>query len=321
MSTYKDFDSRELFVKSLNLFHYDKSSTKKEFRVLHNFTPDFDSELSEIKQNLNEIKTTWHNQSVEQIEKSVTKQGEQQLRIMSGQKNDKLQAGYMPDAPMYRIKTCAKDSVFYKLADILGLEHAYARYHVQFPGEVTAWHTDIFSPAHEFLPDSTKNFSENQVGKDQGIRRVLVALEDWDWGQSVMFGSDIWKQWGAGDIVSWNYGTPHCSANMGFTARISVSITGLATTRYHGLTHSSPLSDSVPDRCYLDQFNFLTELNRRIMVKMEEIKSQNQNTQHRLENLLRVNSHAITRLSQLYNTNDAGISGARKFYIQIINEL
>jgi hypothetical protein len=319
MSTYKDFDSRELFVRSLNLFHYNKSSTQEEFRVLHDLVQNFDSELAEIKQNLNEIKTTWNDQSVAQIEKSVANMGAQQLNIMAGQKNDKLQAGYMPDAPMYRIKTCTKDSVFYQLADVLGLEYPCARYHVQFPGEVTAWHTDIFSPAHEFLPESTKNFSEDQIGQDQGIRRVLIALEDWNWGHSLVFGASVWKQWRAGDIACWDYGVPHCAANMGFTPRISVSITGLATAKYHDMTYVAP----APDQCYRDQAYFIYDLNSKCMDKMKTIKADGQDVERRLEYLLLTIDHAITRLKQVYNTNTHGITSntAYGFYCKLIEQI
>jgi hypothetical protein len=140
---------------------------------------------------------------------------------------------------MYRIKGSPKDSVFYELAKDLGFESAYIRYHVQFPGEVTVWHTDIYSPSHEFLPNYNQDTGDEHVGKDTGIRRIIIALEDWDWGHVFHFGSTSWTHWNVGDVVYWDYGVPHCSANMGYTPRISASITGSVTDKfYQGIEHA-----------------------------------------------------------------------------------
>jgi hypothetical protein len=232
MTTFRDFDSREEFVRHLNLWHYDKNSNKPEYTVIGQAT-GFQDELIDIKNNLEVIKTKWNNQSIDQIEKSVSADGSKQLEIMQGQKNDKLKAGYHPEQPMYRIHACPSHSVFYQLAKSLGLDSAYVRYHVQFPGEVTVFHTDIFSPSHEFLPNFGTNKDDLLVGKDNGIRRVIIAMEDWDWGQVFHFGSTGWTQWRSGDIIYWDFGVPHCTANMGYVPRISASITGLATNKFY----------------------------------------------------------------------------------------
>lgn len=228
--SYKDFDSRLDFIKSLDLYHYDLAKTQCEFSVIKKSCSGFESDLEEIKQNIDTIRQHWNNQSIAQIENTVAKLGEKQLSILAGQSKDKIQAGYQINAPQYRVKKCSDTSVFSSLGSIIGLEKSYARYHVQFPGEVTAFHTDIFNPAHEFLPSIA---NDEPVGKDIGIRRVLIALEDWDWGHIMMFGASSWTQWQAGDMAYWPYGTPHCTSNMGYTPRISVSITGLATDKFY----------------------------------------------------------------------------------------
>jgi hypothetical protein len=232
MTTFRDFDSREKFVRHLNLWHYDKTSKESEYTLIAQAN-GFQEELIDIKNNLEVIKTEWNNQSINQIEKSVVPGGTKQLEIMQGQKNDKLKAGYHPEQPMYRTNECPRHSVFYQLAESLNLESAYVRYHVQFPGEVTVFHTDIFSPSHKFLPNFVTSQDDSTVGKDNGIRRVIIAMEDWEWGQVFHFGSIEWKQWRAGDIIYWDFGVPHCSANMGYVPRISASITGLATEKFY----------------------------------------------------------------------------------------
>lgn len=232
MLTYKDFDSRNDFIDYLGLYHKDRHSQIPDFRLIHRIDTDcYKSELQSLRHNLTNIKNSWNNQSIDHIEQSVARHGVKQLEIMQGQKKDKLRAGYDSEQPMYRIKNCDADSFFYQLADDLGLERPLARYHIQFPGEVTAWHTDIYSPAHEFLAPLV-NDTDETVGQDKNIRRILIALEQWDWGQLFLFGKTPWVNWQAGDVVYWNYGVPHSAANTGYTPRISVSITGLISTRF-----------------------------------------------------------------------------------------
>ena len=101
--SYTDFDSRLEFIKSLNLYHYDLEKTQSEFTIIKQSCSNFDSDLSEIKENINTIQTEWNNQSVAHIENTVAKLGEKHLSILAGQTNDKLQAGYQIDAPQYRV--------------------------------------------------------------------------------------------------------------------------------------------------------------------------------------------------------------------------
>lgn len=233
MLTYKNFETRTEFVNHLGLYHNDRFSTRVDFvKIFKINTNKFCHELQDIHQNLKYIYESWNNQSIEHIEESVKKKGHRQLEIMQGQKKEKLHAGYHPNAAMYRIKNCGPNSYFTKFAKEIGLKCGLARYHVQFPGEVTAWHTDIFSPAHEFLVNERNDIPDQEIGLDQNIRRILIALEEWDWGHILSFGKTPWINWNAGDVVYWDYGVPHGSANMGYRPRISVSITGEITDKF-----------------------------------------------------------------------------------------
>jgi hypothetical protein len=238
MKTYKDFKTRSELVEYLNL--YQPNSEIKDFVKLTNISVhNYVSELQQIKTDINEIQKTWNNQSLNQIEKSVATKGSKQLDIMQGQRTEKIQAGYHPDQPQYRINNCGANSYFKQFAENIGLKNSLARFHVQFPGEVTAWHTDIFSPSHEFLGNDSQDLEDELVGKDRGIRRVLIALEDWSIGQFFLFGKTMWSDWHAGDVVSWNYGVPHGTANMGYLPRISVSITGQISDKFTKLNEDA----------------------------------------------------------------------------------
>lgn len=232
--TYKQFDSREKFLESLGHWHYNKSITPTdEFRKITKVTTDFSKELSAVKQELDNIKATWNNQSIETIRSKVskTKNAEFNLDIMSAQEQDKLKAGYDIHKAMYHVKQVESGSVWESIGSQFGLDNPLVRLHVQFPGDMTIWHTDIFSPHHDLLPDDIK-ITEETVGQDLGFRRILIALEDWNWGQCFMFGAQTWSQWQAGDAIYWKFGTPHCAANMGFTPRICLSVTGQLTEKF-----------------------------------------------------------------------------------------
>lgn len=236
--TYKDFNSREEFVQNLNHWHYDRWATnQQEFKVVANIDPAvFQEELSKLKGQLDTIRETWNDQSQLRIRQEIAKtdSAELNLDILAGQENDRLQAGYHPEKSMYHVRRVADGSVWKQIGNQLGLENTLVRIHIQFPGDVTVWHTDIFAPYHDLLPDDPTN-NPATVGQDIGIRRIIIALDDWDWGQCFMFGGQTWAQWHAGDVIYWPFGTPHCAANMGLSPRICMSVTGTHTEIFNKL--------------------------------------------------------------------------------------
>ena len=237
--TYRHFNSREKFLESLGHWHYDKSALPdNEFRKIAKVTLDYSKELGELKQQLDHIRLTWNNQSIQTIRAKVseTKNAEFNLDVMSAQEQDKLTAGYDIHKAMYHVKKVDAESVWQQIGNQFGLQDPLVRLHVQFPGDMTVWHTDIYAPHHDLLPEKIK-ITEDTVGQDLGFRRIIVALEDWDWGQCFMFGAKTWCQWQAGDTIYWKFGTPHCAANMGFNPRICLSVTGQLTEEFQKIVN------------------------------------------------------------------------------------
>ncbi len=231
--TWKDFDSREEFFRYLGYYHYDKNKSDKDsYVIMGRVTENFDSEVAYLKENIEHIKKSWNDQSPAAVAKSVKELGPRAEAVMAAQANDKKLAGYKDDAPMYRTENTDPNSIFYKIAKKLGLDFPLCRWHVQFPGETTFWHVDIFHPAHKFLPPVAHNIPDERVGHDPNIRRLMIALEDWDWGQMMLFGKTTYVNWRKGDIVYWPFGMPHAMANCGLAPRMSVSITGMQTGKF-----------------------------------------------------------------------------------------
>ncbi len=240
--TYQNFDSREEFVRSLGHWHYDKwAMPNGEFKKIHQIQPDlYHAELEKLKQMLDTVKDSWNNQSQLRIrqETAKSKDPETNLKILEGQENDRLRAGYGVEKSMYHVRQVEAGSVWEIIGQQFGLENSLIRLHVQFPGDVTAWHTDIFAPYHDLLPAPAEKNVET-VGQDIGLRRIIIALEDWEWGQCFMFGAETWSQWRAGDVVYWNFGVPHCASNMGFAPRICMSVTGVPNQKFLDLINNA----------------------------------------------------------------------------------
>lgn len=58
------------------------------------------------------------------------------------------------------------------------------------------------------------------------IQRAIVFLEDWQSGHYLEVDNEPFTKWVAGDVVIWEYDTPHLAANMGVTPRYTLQITG-----------------------------------------------------------------------------------------------
>lgn len=116
---------------------------------------------------------------------------------------------------------------FQSTVDSFGLKDCMARLHVQQPGEMWNLHIDKLSKWAPEDPDS--------------VIRIFVQLTDWQPGQFYQFGNYNWHQWSAGDVVTFDWqNIPHCTANAGHSARVTLQLTGVktpATQQFLDLLH------------------------------------------------------------------------------------
>ena len=66
----------------------------------------------------------------------------------------------------------------------------------------------------------------NLQGKEHTIRRAIVFLEDWSGGHYSECAGEPYVNWHAGDVLEWQYDTPHMAANLGLAPRYTLQITG-----------------------------------------------------------------------------------------------
>jgi hypothetical protein len=86
-------------------------------------------------------------------------------------------------------------------------------------------HTGTVMPEHQ---DLYKRYIEvfGLQGRERNIRRAIVFLENWKSGHYLEIDGVPVVQWNAGDVVEWQYNTPHMAANIGIEPRYTLQITG-----------------------------------------------------------------------------------------------
>ena len=102
--------------------------------------------------------------------------------------------------------------------------------HVQFPGQVFPLHIDAFP----YLKQNQEHHILDQYPDEAA--RFTVQFKDWEWGHIWGYGNTYWKQWSAGEIAfhSWR-DLPHCTANAGFSPRVSAQVSGIVTEQTKNL--------------------------------------------------------------------------------------
>lgn len=63
-------------------------------------------------------------------------------------------------------------------------------------------------------------------GQEYRIRRAIVFLEDWKPGHYSEINGTGLVNWRAGDVLEWQYDTPHAAANIGIEDRYTLQVTG-----------------------------------------------------------------------------------------------
>jgi len=101
-----------------------------------------------------------------------------------------------------------------RIADSFELDHAMARLHVQWPGQVWNLHLDKLE---KWMPADPSR-----------VQRYFVQLTDWEQGHFWSFGNFTWQNWRAGDCVTFDWlNVPHSTANAGLTPRVTLQVTGV----------------------------------------------------------------------------------------------
>jgi hypothetical protein len=97
----------------------------------------------------------------------------------------------------------------------LPLDHGVATVTRQDAGQILPWHEDRFFMLRRLYPDDPRP-----------IWRFLLFLEDWKIGHVLQVNNSMLHHWHQGDVVVWQPGTMHVSANIGLETKWTCNITG-----------------------------------------------------------------------------------------------
>jgi hypothetical protein len=203
------------YLQREGLWHFDPARSQTDFRVIGRIASGLDRLISERSGTASPKRL-----ASSMVHRSPT---DYFSRIQIGNKADARRYGYPPDLCYSHVIDRKGETTLEpytaQLLQCLRLDDAYVKYHFQHPGNVWPMHFDNY---HALRPDADACSAWN----DPGVRRLLIALEDWYFGQVITFGTSVWTGWRAGDIAYFDWLVPHGSANIGNRIRSSMVITG-----------------------------------------------------------------------------------------------
>lgn len=139
--------------------------------------------------------------------------------------SDHTKAGINLDQEIFSRTAVGHEPIFQAMAEALGLREPDIWLTNQRPGQMFQHHVDKLG----------KLGREYRYTNPHGIKRFMIALEDWKLGQAFNFGNHFW-QWGKGQCVVWDWHTvPHGTANFGWWDRPMITVTGICTDKTHQL--------------------------------------------------------------------------------------
>lgn len=146
---------------------------------------------------------------------------------------ESLALGLNPRLKSYRCHTTASNQpLIHSMMMHLGIKATHVKIHKQLPGDFNLLHMDTMSQdiAHETNTDTDYDLIDDE---SVDTVRVVIALNDWQWGHFFQLGNTMWHKWDAGDLVYWDWkNLPHSTANAGHVPRYAGIITGKPTDRF-----------------------------------------------------------------------------------------
>ena len=151
--------------KELSNYHFDKSVKDTDsVQICGRFIGDWKDELENAYNTIFDV--TWSNRWSDLGKKDP--RGD----LSENELADIINAGGNPDQPMYQ-GSYDIGPVMQKMIDALGMENSRHKLHIQYTGELVSMHMD-------------KHYD---VAGGIEARRFLIALEDWEPGQFMVFGN------------------------------------------------------------------------------------------------------------------------------------
>ena len=137
---------------------------------------------------------------------------------VEAEENDLRSAGADPKMTIYRgLTDFSRCPTLQRMTDYFSLLNVKSKLHVQFTGEILNMHIDKL---YDLDTDPKK------------VIRLMIMLQDWEPGQFLMYGNQIFDGWKSGDIHTFDWpNIPHATANASNKPRPMLVITGVMTDK------------------------------------------------------------------------------------------
>ena len=142
---------------------------------------------------------------------------------VEAEENDLIKAGANPKMTIYRgLTDFSKCPTIQKMIDYFQFKSCKSKLHVQFTGDVLNMHIDKLYDLDE---------------DPNNVIRIMVMLDDWEPGQFLIYGNQIFDRWQSGDIHYFDWqNIPHATANASMTPRPMLVITGVMSLETKDIT-------------------------------------------------------------------------------------
>ena len=202
-------------------YHFDKWQTDTDaVQHLGRFTGEWHEEINQAIQDARPL--NWSNRR----EGTGRPMGD-----VTAEENDLITAGADPKMTIYRgLKDFSHYPTLQRMTDVFALEPVKSKLHVQFTGESLNLHIDKL-----YDLDADPN----------NVIRIMIMLQDWEPGQFLMYGNQMFDRWRAGDIHTFDWqNLPHATANASLTPRPMLVVTGVKTEKTRRIL-SNPIQYSL----------------------------------------------------------------------------
>lgn len=152
---------------------------------------------------------------------------------------ESLALGLNPMLKSFRcLTTPSKQPLIHSMIGHLGIQAENVRIHRQMPGDFNLLHMDTMSMHIKHETNTDIDYDKIDDPEVDTVR-VVIALNDWQWGHFFQLGNRMWYQWDAGDVLYWDWkNLPHSTANAGHVPRYAGIITGRPTDKFWNLVNS-----------------------------------------------------------------------------------
>ena len=131
---------------------------------------------------------------------------------------DLIKAGANPKMTIYRgLTDFSKCPTIQKMIDYFEFKTVKGKLHVQFTGEMLNMHVDKLYDIDE---------------DPNNVLRIMIMLDDYEPGQFMMYGNELFDRWQSGDIHYFDWkNIPHATANASNKPRPMLVLTGVMSDR------------------------------------------------------------------------------------------